>query len=173
MASTKWLMIIGAAFMLAWSGCKVSYSFTGASVAPDVKTISIATFASNREPLAPPSLPQTFTEALKDKFLRQTNLTLVKSNGDLIMDGEVIAYRQSDEAVGGNANTVSTLSRLTITVSVKFTDTLHPENSYEKNFSAFAQFDATKTLSEVESALIDEINEKLTQDIFNATLGNW
>ncbi len=153
------------------AGCKVNYSFTGASVSPDVKTISIATFPSYQAPLAPPSLGQSFTENLKDIFLRQTNLTLVKSNGDLIIEGEITQYRTSDEAVTGND--VSTVSRLTIVVNVIYTDTKNEDNSYEKSFTNFAQFDGTQTLSSVESQLIEEINEKLAQDIFNISLGNW
>lgn len=153
------------------AGCKVNYSFTGASVSPDVKTISIATFPSYQAPLAPPSLGQSFTENLKDIFLRQTNLTLVKSNGDLIIEGEITQYRTSDEAVTGND--VSTVSRLTIVVNVIYTDTKNEDNSYEKSFTNFAQFDGTQTLSSVESQLIEEINEKLAQDIFNTSLGNW
>lgn len=153
------------------TACKVSYSFTGASVAPDTKTLSIVTFPSYQAPLAPPSLSQSFTESLKDIFLRQTNLTLVKNNGDIVIDGEILRYVQSDEAVTGND--VSSLSRLTITVKVRYTDTKHEENSYEQSFSNFAQFEGTQTLAEVEASLIEDINEKLAQDIFNRSLGNW
>jgi hypothetical protein len=153
------------------TGCKVNYSFTGASVSPDVKTLSIATFPSYQAPLAPPSLGQSFTENLKDIFLRQTNLTLVKTNGDLIIEGEITQYQTRDEAVTGND--VSTVSRLTIIVNVRYTDTKNEDNSYEKSFTNFAQFDGNQTLSSVESQLIEEINEKLAQDIFNASLGNW
>lgn len=173
MILTKRLVFVFGILLLL-GGCKVNYSFTGASVAPDVKTISISTFQSTRAPLAPPSLSLTFTEALKDRFLRQTSLTLVKSNGDLIMDGEITGYVQSDEAATGTNASVTTLSRLTITVKVTFTDTKNEENSYEQSFSNMEQFDASsQTLAEVEESLIEAINEKLTQDIFNRTLGNW
>ena len=150
-------------------GCKVNYSFTGASVAPDVKTLSIATFPSYA-PLGPPALSQSFTEALKDIFLRQTNLTLVKQNGDLIIEGEITDYRVKSEAVQDAA---ATLNRLTITVKVRYTDTKNEKNSYEQTFSGFEQFDANTNLSSVEQTLIDQISEQLTQDIFNKSLGNW
>lgn len=152
-------------------GCKVSYSFTGASVSPDTKTISIATFPSYQAPLAPPSLSQTFSESLKDIFLRQTNLTLVKNNGDIIVEGDIVNYVSIDEAVTGGA--VTSISRLTITVKVRYTDTKNEENSYEQTFANFAQYDSKQTLAEVETQLIDEVNEKLAQDIFNKSLGNW
>ena len=53
----------------------MNYSFTGASIAEDVKTVSVKTFQSYA-PLANANLSQTFTEELKDKFLSQTNLDL-------------------------------------------------------------------------------------------------
>jgi hypothetical protein len=172
MVSIKhWIFI--ALTVLLFSGCKVNYSFTGASVSPDVKTLSIATFPASRTPLAPPSLGQTFTEALKDRFLRQTSLTLVKNNGDLMIEGEIVGYTQTDEAATGANASISSLSRLTIQVKVKYIDTKNEENSYEQTFSQFEQFDASQTLSSVEDDLIDAINEKLTQDIFNRSLGNW
>ncbi|NQV54048.1 MAG: LptE family protein [Flavobacteriales bacterium] len=160
--------------LLFLGGCKVNYSFTGASVSLDVNTISIATFDATRTPLAPPSLSLSFTEALKDRFLRQTSLTLVKNNGDLMIDGEITGYVQRDEAATGTTASVTTLSRLTISVKVRFIDTKNEQNSYEQSFSNMEQFDAsTQTLAEVEEQLIEAINEKLTQDIFNRTLGNW
>lgn len=156
--------------MMLLAGCKVNYSFTGASVAPDVKTISIATFPAYA-PLAPPTLGQDFTEALKDIFIRQTNLTLVKSNGDLIIEGEITGYATRGEAVSGNDQ--STLNRLTISVNVRYTDTKDEKNSYEQKFSNFAQYSGDQNLSSVQDALVEDINEKLTQDIFNKSLGNW
>lgn len=170
MSSTKGLLLGCLLLCLSVAGCKVNYSFTGASVSPDVHTISIATFPSYA-PLAPPSLSQSFTEALKDIFLRQTNLSLVKNNGDLIMEGEIVNYDVRGEAVTGNE--ISSLNRLTITVKVRYTDTKDEKQSYEQSFSNFAQYDATQNLSDVEATLIEEINQKLCQDIFNKSLGNW
>ncbi|HAW19209.1 MAG TPA: hypothetical protein DCX14_03420 [Flavobacteriales bacterium] len=153
----------------ALAGCKVNYSFTGASVSPDVNTISIATFP-NYASLAPPSLSQAFTEELKDIFLRQTNLALVKENGDLIIAGEITNYSVKGEAVKDDA---TSLNKLTIVVKVRYTDTKDDEKSFEQTFSGFQQFDANTNLSSVEQTLIDQINEQLTQDIFNKSLGNW
>lgn len=170
MTSTRhwvWLSILP---LLLLAGCKVNYSFTGAQVNPDVKTISIATFPAYA-PLAPPTLGQSFTEELKDIFIRQTNLTLVKNNGDLIIEGEITGYATRGEAVSSNDQ--STLNRLTIQVKVRYTDTKNDKNSYEQTFSNFAQYPGEQNLSSVETELINDINEKLTQDIFNKSLGNW
>lgn len=157
--------------LLVFAGCTLpKYSFTGAAVPENVKTISIATFP-NYASLAPPALSQTFTETLKDIFIRQTSLTMVGKNGDLQMDGQITDYRIAQEAISGQEQ--ATLNRLTITVKVNYVDTKNPDNSYEQSFSNFAQFDSDANPSDVQDQLIDEINEKMVQDIFNRTLGNW
>ena len=51
------------------------YSFTGASIPTEAKTISVDYF-SNKAATVQPSLSQVFTERLKDMFLEQTNLSL-------------------------------------------------------------------------------------------------
>ena len=65
------LLLLTSCFAI--TGCDV-YSFTGASISPEIKTISIASFP-NQASLVQPSLSQVFTEKLKDKFVSQTNLT--------------------------------------------------------------------------------------------------
>lgn len=154
----------------AFYGCKVKYSFTGASVTPGAKTISIATFSVYGAPLAPPTLSQSLTETLKDIFLQQTNLALVKNNGDLRLEGEIVDYQIRDEAVEQDQ---ATLTRLTITVKVRYTDTMDESRSYEQNFSWYELFDSQTSLSSVESELIDKINDQLAQNIFNKSLSNW
>jgi hypothetical protein len=156
--------------LLILAGCRVNYSFTGASVAPDVRTLSITTFP-NYAPLGPPSLSQVFTESLKDIFIRQTSLALVKANGDLMIEGEITDYRISSEAVSGNDQ--SKLNKLTMTVKVRYTDTKDETKSYEQTFSNFAQFGENAVLSAIEDGLITEINQKINQDIFNKSLGDW
>lgn len=151
-------------------GCKVNYSFTGASIAPDVKTISIENF-DLQAPLAKPSLGHSFTEALRDIFLRQTNLVMVRDNGDLQFDGEITGYTATPEAIQGNER--AALTRLTITVRVRFTNVKHEDESFEQSFTQFEQFETSQSLASVEDQLIQSINEKLVQDIFNKSVSNW
>ena len=113
-------------------GCKVNYSFTGASIAEDVKTVSVKTFQSYA-PLANANISQTFTEALKDKFISQTNLDLIAKDGDLRFEGSITGYNVTSVAIQGNET--AALNRLTITVKVKFTNTKDEKLDYETNFS--------------------------------------
>jgi hypothetical protein len=149
-------------------GCGV-YSFTGASISPEVKSVSIAFFPSYAA-LAPANMPQLFTEELRDKFVNQTSLDLITSNGDIRFEGFISDYRTTPVAIQGDA---AGQNRLTITVNVTYTDTKNEENSFEKSFSRFADFPVIVNLSDVEQGLIGEINEQIIQDIFNASVVNW
>lgn len=149
-------------------GCGV-YSFTGASISPDVKSVSIAAFPSYA-PLAPPNMPQLFTEQLRDKFVNQTNLNLVPANGDIRFEGRISDYRTQPISIQGNS---AAQNRLSVSVNVTYTDTKNDDHSFEKTFTRFADFDASVNLSDVEQTLIAEINEQLIQDIFNQAVVNW
>jgi len=150
------------------AGCKV-YSFTGASISPDVKSISIAFFPSYAA-LAPANMPQLFTETLRDKFVSQTNLDLLPNGGDIRFEGFISDYRTQPVAIQGNS---AAQNRLTISVNVTFTDTKDEAKSFEKTFTRFADFDSNVNLSDVEQTLIVEVNEQLIQDIFNQSVVNW
>lgn len=151
------------------NGCK-PYSFTGASIPPDVKTISID-YIPNRAPQVQATLSQKFTELLKDKFVNQTNLTLVEANGDLTFSGNIVDYRTQPVAI--QSSDVAALNRLTVTVNINFVNTKDESKNFEKNFSRYADYSSTEILSLVEENLIDKINEELVDDIFNAAVINW
>jgi len=166
----KTFYIICVAFSIFFlQGCKF-YSFTGASIPPNVKTITIKYFTNNA-PLIQPTLSQTFTDALKDRFSSQTNLALVNKNGDLILEGEITNYSTQPVAIQGNEQ--AALNRLTITVNARFTNTLDEKQNFETTFSRYEDYESSKSLSEVESTLIDQINQMLVEDIFNKAVVNW
>jgi hypothetical protein len=151
------------------SGCGV-YSFTGASISPEVKSVSIDFFPSYAA-LAPANMPQAFTEALRDLFVSRTNLDLLTKNGDIQFEGYISGYQTRPVAIQGNETAAQ--NRLTIKVSVTYTSTKDEAKSFEKTFSRFADFDATQNLIDVQDGLIEEINEQLILDIFNEAVVNW
>lgn len=151
-------------------GCKINYTFSGASYSADVQTFNVA-FFQNQAPLVNPSLSNVFTEALKDRINNQTKLKLISSNGDLQYEGEIVNYTVAPQTISGNET--AALNRLTISVRVKFTNTKNANQNFDRTFSQFADYEATKSFQSVEDELIREIVDKLTQDIFNASLVNW
>lgn len=150
-------------------GCG-AYSFTGGNTG-DAKTIQID-FFPNQAPLVEPVLTQRFTNDLQDLFTRQTNLTLTNSNGDLYFSGEITGFRVTP--MSGTAEQTAAQNRLTVTVNVRFVNKLEEKDDFEKSFSFYSDFAANAQLtgSILESAL-DEIVERITQDIFNASVAKW
>ena len=147
------------------------YSFTGTSIQPEVKTISIP-FFEYKALKVNPSLSNQLTEALQEKFRRLTRLELVDEEGDLEIVGAVVGYDVRATAI--TATEQAAQNRLTVSVKVSFTNRKFPEESFpEKSFSAYSDFDATQTLDAVEATLCEEIVEKLCEDIFNGTVANW
>jgi hypothetical protein len=165
---TIFLLTIGV-LIFTFSSCH-TYSFTGASIAPDVKTVTIQYFPNNA-PLIQPSLSQVFTEKLKDRFVSQTNLNLINKGGDLYFEGTITGYDIKPMAIQGNDQ--AALNRLTITVNVKFINKKHEKQNYETAFTSYTDYASTLNLSSVEDDLIKIVTTQLVGDIFNKAVINW
>jgi len=153
-----------------FAGCKMSYSFTGASIAPDVKTFTVYYFP-NRARLVNPNLSQQLTEALQDKLLRQTSLDQIEDSGDLEFEGQITGY--DTRPMNIKEGDLAAQTRLTVSVKVKYTNNKNHDDDWDKTFSAYEDFNSDKILSDVEDELMEEILDKLTEDIFNASIANW
>jgi hypothetical protein len=143
---------------------------SGASISPDIKTFNVKYFQKTSA-LGPSLLSQTFTEKLKDKFISQTTLKLTDKNPDLIFEGSITNYAVTPMAI--QANETAARNRLTITISVKFTNIKDDKQNFETTFSRFADYSSSQSLSAVESNLINEIDDQLVDDIFNKAFINW
>ena len=150
--------------------CKISYSFSGASISPQISTLSVQRFF-NRAPLVIPGLDQYLTDALIDKCRSQTNLEIVRDLGDVDFEGEITDYRSQPVAVAADA--YAAMNRFTITVRVKFTNTVEPHFSYEQSFSRYEDYDGTLDLSAVEQELSPKILDVIVEDMFNRAFVNW
>lgn len=177
MKHDKIIFLISAAVALlcaaALSGCifyRGGYSLSGASIPEGAKTFSVAYFPNNA-PMVSPSLSSTLVEALKDKFSRQTKLQLVEENGDFAFEGEIVGYTSTTASVSSDDYAI--LNRLTITVKVKFTNSVVPENSLNRVFTAFTDYDSTQLLTDVQTELDAEIVSQIVTDIFQAAASNW
>ena len=164
----KRLIYVIAAVLLTAS-CGI-YSFSGTSIQPDVKTISIP-YVEYKALRVNPSLSNLMTEALQDKFRKLTSLEQVEMDGDLDLVCEITGYDTKATAV--TADEFAAQTRLTVTVNVVFTNKKYPEDDVKKSFSAYEDFDSNLSLDAVEAGLCDSIVEKLVEDIFNATVAQW
>ncbi len=164
----RWTLILLGVLLV--SACGI-YSFSGTSIQPDVKTITIP-YVEYRALRVNPSLSNDLTEALKEKFRKLTRLEEVDVDGDLEVVCEVTGYDTKATAV--TADELASQTRLTVTVKVDFINRKHSEEEFQnKTFSAYEDFDATLSLDAVEAGLCESIIEKLVEDIFNATVAQW
>ena len=150
--------------------CTVKYSLSGASIPPDAKTFSVAYFPNNA-PMVAPVLSATLTDELTQRFASRTSLMQVEEGGDFAFEGEIVGYSSTTSSVSSGDYALQ--NRLTISVKVKFTNAIDDKMSFNRNFSAYADYDSTKLLTEVESELIPQIVEQLVTDIFQAAASNW
>ena len=146
------------------------YSFSGASIPAEAKTVSVQYFPNNAQ-LVNPLLSNAITNALNDIFVNQTTLQSVSQNGDLALEGEITAYTTSPVAITGNQT--AALNRLTVTVNVRFTNKYDESKNFEQKFSQYQDYPSGQDLNSVQDILVETIVEDLCQDIFNKAVVNW
>ena len=155
-------------------GCG-NYSFTGASIPEGTKSFQVNLFENNSGnnvgSIFEPGLDRDFTVALQNILENQTNLEMLQSNGDLLYEGEIIEYRVSP--MTATANLDAAQNRLTITVNVIFTNFKSEEDNFEQRFSFYFDFPAAEQLVSVKNEAHEIIFERITQEIFNASLAKW
>lgn len=151
--------------------CRISITMNGSAIDYNVyKTVRVSNFPI-RAALVYPPLQSMFENELLDYISKNTRLQTTDGPSDLEIEGEITGYNLTPQAVTENA--LASMTRLTITVRVKYTDNKQENKDIDQTFSAFRDFEATQMLTDVQDSLCEEICEELVELIFNATLGNW
>lgn len=161
--------IVFIAISIVFSSCGV-YSFTGASVPPEAKTVSVQYFP-NRAQLIEPILSSIFTDKLRDMFTGQTNLEMIERNGDLAIEGEIVEYKITPVAI--QADQTAAQNRLTIIVNARFTNKFEPDKDFDQKFTQFFDYSSTTDLNTIKEQLIVELSTNIAQDIFDKAVINW
>lgn len=157
--------------VVALSGCSISYKFNGANINyQTTHSISVADFPNNAA-MVNPLLSPTLTEAIRDLYQRQTRLQVLSKGGDLEIEGEIVGYDISQGAIA--ANSYASESKLTIRVTVHFTNNIYPEESFDKTYSASQTYDASQLLSDVQDQLCNIIITEISENIYNDTVAKW
>ena len=159
---------IAAVILSGTLGCGV-YSFTGAVVDPRIASYSIDQF-SNLASYVSPTLSNTLTEKMRDKFNSNTRLNQLPRNGDLHFAGAIVQYNVQPAASG--AGDQAALNRLTAGIRVECSNKI-TRKTWVQTFTTFVDFDRNTNLNDVEPQLIDEITTRLVDDIFNRAFANW
>jgi len=156
------------------NSCKF-YSFTGSSIPAGTETFQVNFFenlAGNKPgSIVEPGLDQEFTIALQDLFLNQTNLSIVNKEGDLIYEGEIVEF--SVTPMSATAEIKAAQNRLTMEINLRYFNTKNENDDFEKKFSHFYDFPANQQVYDVRDVALEEIFERITQNIFNETLAKW
>ena len=167
MKSFAWSLIV--LLSLCLHSCGI-YTFSGASIPAEAKTVSVQYFPNNAQ-LVNPLLSNTLTNALNDMFVNQTTLQSVAQNGDLALEGEITGYSTSPIAITGDQT--AAMNRLTVTVNVRFTNKYDESKDFEQKFSQYQDYPSNQDLSSVQDVLVEQIVEDLCQDIFNKAGVHW
>ncbi len=163
------LFLLG--FWLVLQACTVSYKFNGASIDySTTKSIFIADFPNNAA-LVNPTLAVNFSEGLRDIYSRQTRLQILRAGGDLQLEGEITGYALTPMAIAADSYAAET--KLTMTVKVRFTNNVNPDESFEKTYTAFQTFDSTQLLTDVQDELCNTMITEIAENIYNDTVARW
>jgi len=152
------------------AACSISYKLEGGSINYDkTKTIHISEFPNRTANY--PLLTQVFDIALRKRFIEQTRLKEVSNNADIEIEGEIVGYQLTPQAV--RQNDLASQTRLTISIRVHYINNKEANKDLDQPFSAFRDFDSTASLESVESQLVKEIVDEIVDIIYNATVANW
>jgi len=153
------------------SACHVGYSLSGASIPEYAKTFSVQYF-KNQAQLAGPTVPQTFTDALRNYIASHSSLSLVP-DGDLNFSGNISGYTIAPVTVSSSSPAQSATTRLSITIDVTYTDKKDAKKSFNASFTRYADFPSSQSITAVQNDLITAINNQLVQDVFDKAFNNW
>ena len=158
-------------FLVLLSACSISYKFNGANINyQTTHSISIADFPNNAA-MVNPTLSSELSETIRDLYQRQTRLQILSKGGDLELEGEIVGYDISQGAI--SADSYASESKLTIRVQVRFINNIYPEESFEKSYSAYQTFDASRLLTDVQDELCRTIVTEIAENIYNDTVAKW
>ena len=163
------IAVLVLALALVCQGCGI-YSFSGASIPAEAKTVSVDYFPNHAQ-LVNPLLSDNLTTALRSAMTNQTTLDLVETGGDLAFEGEIVDYTTTPTAI--TAGQTAAMNRLTIKVKVRFTSRIDDTKDFEQTFSRYEDYPSDQELTSVQEALTATIIEQLVEDIFNKALVNW
>lgn len=163
------IAVLCATLALVGHSCGI-YSFSGASIPAEAKTVSVAYFPNHAQ-LINPMLSNDFSTALRDAMMNQTTLDMVDEGGDLAFEGEITDYKTMPVAI--TASQTAAMNRLTITVKVRFSNRFDETKDFEQNFSHYEDYPSEQDLNAVQDNLTAIIIEALVEDIFNKALVNW
>jgi len=158
------IFLFGSIFL---SSC---YSFKGASLSQDLKTIQINNIRMETAG-GPTNLGLTINEKVKEYFQRNTTLKIINQNPDLLLEGTIVGYEMTPQAP--TSDDKAGLNRLTMKIQFSLVNRLDETKNFDQEFSFYQDFPQNQTLTQVEKNLIPKLVDQIILDLFNKIAGDW
>ncbi len=158
---------MGGLILFLWT-CGV-YSFTGVTFPPEVKSVYVAPI-ENIAANSPSQIEFLLNDAIKDNFLKFSELNLSNSPADLNLYVKITSYNISSVAPSHDQ---AYQTRVTMQVSTKYVQRVPEEKEWTRSFSRFVDIPADKELAQVEQQVIEELVRQLSNDIFYGAGQDW
>jgi hypothetical protein len=94
-----------------------------------------------------------------------------EQNADYTLTGEIVTYSITPVAIQGND--MAAMNRLTIGVRVRFTNRFDETQNFEQTISRYADYLSSLNFTSIEGGLVSQINEAISEEIFNKAFVNW
>jgi len=146
------------------------YSFKGASLSQDLKTIQINNIRMETAG-GPTNLGLTINEKVKEYFQRNTTLKIINQNPDLLLEGTIVGYEMTPQAP--TSDDKAGLNRLTMKIQFSLVNRLDETKNFDQEFSFYQDFPQNQTLTQVEKSLIPKLVDQIILDLFNKIAGDW
>lgn len=146
------------------------YTFSGASISPEIKNIKISYFINEAENFKA-NLDRDITQKLTDFIIEQTDLSVNNDNYEIEINGKIISYDITPISI--SSNDFANQNRLSISVNIDFKNYINEKENYNQKFTRYVDYKSDQNIEEIESELNDQIIEEICIDIFNKTFVNW
>ena len=91
----------------------------------------------------------------------------------LILNSTVSIQGYNVSSVAPQPGERTAFNRLTISLTVEYTNNLDPKDKWTKSFTHFEDFPSETNLLQVQDELIEIIFKQIMEDIFNQAFNNW
>lgn len=147
------------------------YTFSGATIPAQLQTVAVP-LAEDRSTGGPPGLDRLLTDALIDRFVDRSRLSLEPDEGeaDAVVRATIERYAVAPVAV--TDQNVAGLNRVSLSVRVVVEDRVESAELLARSFSAsedFAPAEGLQGEADASAAALDQI----ARDAFTAATSDW
>ena len=145
------------------------YSLKDVSIPPEIKTVRVF-FIENKARYINPQLSPKLSDKLRQKIINQTRLSQTNNDADYEISGYISDY--SVNTSGISQQQVAS-NNLNVTVHIIFKNRQDEKKNFETDITRNFPFSASKSLTQAEAELNEQMVNNITDEIFNRIFSNW